>query len=316
MILFGSTIAAGRAHRGALESGSGECRSTRSMLSIALAVFVALLVAPNGRAQSGATTQPDDPCDDSNSRPPVTKADVEIAQRARQILDSPDKWNRADTRVCPAGAKTYSVYCALEKATDEVSGDFQHRGAAMQEMRFVVEDVAPKGKDYEHRLMGYNNDASTTFADIQKAMGMLESRIAQRLKDQPATSQTGAVSGAAVCSPPALASADIQILRRVREILDSPAKWNRASTQECPADATTFGLYCAFAKASTEVKGNFDGGGVAIDVVRSLIDHKKYPARLVDYNNDPAVTLADVQKLLQVVEDRLVKQLADGQGVK
>src|SRR3984957_20594472 len=49
--------------------------------------------------------------DDSQARPPVTQADIQIVKRARTILDSPSKWNRADTRVCPAGAKTFSLYC-------------------------------------------------------------------------------------------------------------------------------------------------------------------------------------------------------------
>jgi len=274
-----------------------------------LAVLIGL-TAPSSRAQSGE--RPGDPCDESYVRPPVTKADVQIAKRARQILDSPKKWNHADTRVCPPGAGTFSLYCALEKATDEVSGNFEHRGAAMQEARFVIEDITPKGKDYDHRLMGYNNDPSTTFPDIQKVLRLLETRIAKRLKDQPPTSQTAATSSAAVSCAPKLTSADIQIIKRVREILDSPSKWNRASSQVCPPDARTFGLYCAFEKASREVKGNFDGGGAAIEEVRALIDQKKYPARLVDYNNDPAVTFADIQKLLQLVEDRLVRQLADG----
>src|SRR5271169_3879297 len=83
---------------------------------------------------------------DSQARPTVTKADVRIVQRAREILNSPEKWNRADNRDCPATAKTFSLYCALEKATDEVSGNFEHRGAAMQEARFVIEDVAPNWK--------------------------------------------------------------------------------------------------------------------------------------------------------------------------
>src|SRR5215471_10079641 len=79
--------------------------------------------------------------DDSNARPPVTAADIQIVQKARKILDSPAKWNRADTRVCPDDAKTFSLYCALEKATKEVSKEFEHRGAAMQEARFVIEEV-------------------------------------------------------------------------------------------------------------------------------------------------------------------------------
>jgi hypothetical protein len=288
------------------------CRMTRWIRFIALAVLIGLLAAPHGLSQSAAATPSADPCDEAYVRPPVTKADVQIAKRARQILGSPRKWNRADTRVCTPDATTFSLYCALEKATDEVSGNFEHRGAAMQEARFVIEDISFKGKEYDHRLMGYNNDPSTTFPDIQKVLRLLESRIAKRLKDQPLTSQTAAASAAAVCPAPALTSADIQIMKRVRGILDSPSKWNRASSQECPSDAQTFGLYCAFEKASREAKGSFDGGGAAIDEVRTLIDQRKYPARLVDYNNDPAVTFADIQKLLQLVEERLERQLADG----
>lgn len=91
--------------------------------------------------------------DDDYVRPPVTKTDIEIVKRAQQILNSPAVWNRKDNRVCPKDAKKFSLYCALEKATDEVNGNFEHRGAAMQEARFVIEDVAP-GRKYEHRLMG------------------------------------------------------------------------------------------------------------------------------------------------------------------
>ena len=103
--------------------------------------------------------------EDSEVKPPVTKADLQIVQRARKILDSPAKWNRKDTRECSPherqnrasvgtpderpkqpnnprsgslasgtpteGEKTFSLYCALEEATKEVSGDFKHRGAAI-----------------------------------------------------------------------------------------------------------------------------------------------------------------------------------------
>jgi hypothetical protein len=81
--------------------------------------------------------------DDPDARPTVTKADVRIVKRAREILNSPSSWNRADTRLCPADAKTFSLYCALEKATNDVTGNFKHRGAAMQEARFVIDEVAP-----------------------------------------------------------------------------------------------------------------------------------------------------------------------------
>jgi hypothetical protein len=135
-------------------------------------------------AQAGQKQPANPGGDDSNVRPPVTGADLRIAKRAQEILDTPSKWNRADTRNCPAAARTFSLYCALERATDEVSGNFKHRGAAMQEARFVIDDVAPNAKSYEHRLMGYNNDPTTSFADIQRFFTLLQDRIRRRLADQ------------------------------------------------------------------------------------------------------------------------------------
>lgn len=119
--------------------------------------------------------------DNSEARPPVSKADLRIVERARTILNSSAKWNRADTRVCPSAARTFSLYCALRKATEEVTGDFQHRGAAMQEARFVIDDIAPNAKSYDHRLMGYNNDPTTTFADVRKFFRLLDERVAKQL---------------------------------------------------------------------------------------------------------------------------------------
>ncbi len=127
---------------------------------------------------------------ESEARPPVNEADVRVVRRAKQILRSPAKWNRADTRICPAEAKTFSLYCALEQATKEISGNFEHRGAAMQEARFVIEEIAPNAGYYGHRLMDFNNDPDTTFFDIQKFFQVLETRIAARLTKQPRSSQS------------------------------------------------------------------------------------------------------------------------------
>jgi hypothetical protein len=40
----------------------------------------------------------------------ISREALEIVRRAREILDSPSKWNRADNRVCPETAKTFSLY--------------------------------------------------------------------------------------------------------------------------------------------------------------------------------------------------------------
>jgi len=114
------------------------------------------LVLAVGCASSAAARHPI--ADDPDARPPVTQADVRVVQRARQLLASPAAWNRADNRQCPAGAHSLSLYCALEAATIEVYGGFEHRGAAMQEARFAIEQIAP-GRDYRLAEQPSRSDA-------------------------------------------------------------------------------------------------------------------------------------------------------------
>jgi hypothetical protein len=155
---------------------TSKIRFTRIYLYIGLLV-ITLLSPFAAKAQATATQS----VSDSNVKPPVTKVDLQIIKRAREILDAPAKWNRADNRECPAEAKTFSLYCALQKATIEVTGKAEHRGAALQEARFVIDEIAAD-RNYEHRLMNYNNDPTTTFADIQEVLRITESLITLRLK--------------------------------------------------------------------------------------------------------------------------------------
>jgi len=263
-------------------------------IQIAVGCFTTLLSAICLHGQSG----------DSNARPPVTKADIDIVKRAAEILNSPAKWNRADDRVCPPDAKTFSLYCALEKATLEVSKDFEHRGAAMQEARFVIEEVAPNASRYSHRLMDYNNDPNTTFADVQGVFWLLEKHIAMRL----ANPRVSASAAPAVV----VTAVDVRVAKRVRELLDSPAKWDRADT-ECSANAKSVNLICAFEQAEKEVTGSTDDGSAIAEaraMIRELDPTHKYKARLVDYNADPSVTFADFQNFLRQLEERLAARAA------
>jgi len=270
-------------------------------LFLAALIFAGLTITQATAGQSG---------DDSQSRPPVSKSDVEIVKRARQILDSSEKWNRADNRSCPDSEAKFSLYCALEKATFEVTGDFAHRGAAMQEARFVIDDdLAPKN-NYGHRLMDYNNDPHTTFADVQRFFDLLQGRIEGRLEDQEANPPAA--------EKPAVAKVtqtDIEIVKKVEAILDSPARWDRASSQDCTADAKTFGLYYAFEAASIAVTGKYDDQAAGIREAQQLISRTapnaaRYAARLVDYNNDPTVTFEDLQRLMETVRINLENRVA------
>ena len=155
----------------------------RPGIRIALVVS-ALLMLPLAVSAQAPATQPAT-AGDSDVRPPVTPADLQILQRARRLLDSPAKWNRADNRKCPAEAKTFSLYCALETATIQSGKNFEHRGAALQEMRFVIDEITVE-RNYDHRLMDYNNDPATTFADIQEVFRITESLMTLRLKGNKA----------------------------------------------------------------------------------------------------------------------------------
>jgi hypothetical protein len=145
---------------------------------------IASLLLPLVAAAQTPAAQPAS-ADDSDARPPVTTADLQVVQRARRLLDSPAKWNRADNRKCPADAKTFSLYCALETATVQSGRSFEHRGAALQEMRFVIDEITAE-RNYDHRLMDYNNDPTTTFADIQEVFRITESLMTLRLKGSKA----------------------------------------------------------------------------------------------------------------------------------
>ncbi len=85
------------------------------------------------------------PADFPDANPPVGPDDIRIVHRPNEILNSPSKCNRKDNRQCPATERTYSLYCALENATREISNKFEHRRAAMQQARFVIEEDLAKG---------------------------------------------------------------------------------------------------------------------------------------------------------------------------
>ncbi len=103
---------------------------------------------------------------DTTRAVPPSDLDRQIAQRAAAILSSASVWNRADNRNCSMMDTTWSIYCALERASIEVTGGFNHRRPALETVRQVVEERTV-GRKYEHRLMDYNNDPTTHLNDVR-----------------------------------------------------------------------------------------------------------------------------------------------------
>jgi len=102
--------------------------------------------------------------------------DRAILKRADVILSAANLWSRADDRKCLPTATSWSIYCAAERATIEITGGFHHRRPAMELVRQIV-DERSKGRSYHHRLMEYNNDASTTLADVHSLFAEAIGRI-------------------------------------------------------------------------------------------------------------------------------------------
>ena len=114
----------------------------------------------------------------------VTSEDLRILTRADEILRDESVWNRQDDRECndDNARGQWSLFCALEKACVEVLGQYDHRRVALQEVRFAVED-ATRGRQFEHRLMDFNNLPETQFGDVKRVLQVSMERVATRLRD-------------------------------------------------------------------------------------------------------------------------------------
>jgi len=117
---------------------------------------------------------------------PVTVEDVRILERAEELLKDESVWNRHDERECQDDEATgkRSLFCALQRASIDVLGVYDHRRVALQEVRFAVED-ATRGRTFEHRLRDFNNLPETGLADIKRVLQVAKQRVASRLRAKP-----------------------------------------------------------------------------------------------------------------------------------
>jgi hypothetical protein len=106
--------------------------------------------------------------------------DQKIVHEAAAILSTEAAWNRADNRKCPANATTWSIYCALEKATFDVTGGIHHRRPAVEVVREIVEERTA-ARNYHHHLTDYNNDPATHLDDVQSLFQEALSRIEEAI---------------------------------------------------------------------------------------------------------------------------------------
>jgi len=109
----------------------------------------------------------------------VTADDIKILDTAALILDKPEHWGHDYNRLCLFKDK-WSLFCALAKASIDVTGEYKHRRVAMQEVRFTVNEQFP-GRWKIHQLMDFNNHKDTTYLDIRKVLDDTKKRLEARL---------------------------------------------------------------------------------------------------------------------------------------
>lgn len=116
-------------------------------------------------------------------RPEPNETDLRVLKEAYQLLDTPDSWNNEDDRKCEDdfSVERWSLYCVLKRASIDVTGDFNHRGASLNIVRQQISDQNPERK-YQHQLMDFNNEE--TFQEIRNTLNSSIMRMEQLLKDR------------------------------------------------------------------------------------------------------------------------------------
>jgi hypothetical protein len=109
----------------------------------------------------------------------VTEADVKILEEARALIPDDSKWAHNDDQQCDLEATSWTLFCALQKASFDVLGEFQLRRPALEETRYVIDEMTKQG--LEKRLIDYNNLPSTKLDDIHKVLDIALEKIKARL---------------------------------------------------------------------------------------------------------------------------------------
>ncbi len=106
---------------------------------------------------------------------------------------------------------------------------------------------------------------------------------------------------------------DLRIILRARQLLADESAWDRQDDRVCEPTDTTFSLYCSLHRATIEVTGEFHHRHPALASIRLVVGmawRDRYSAhRLMNFNNHPDTTLANIQATLAAAERRIREAL-------
>ncbi len=123
---------------------------------------------------------------DKDPNVPFSPEDLQILAQARKLLQDPDQWNDQDDRRCEDDQENgkYSFFCALQTASTQVVGEYNHRNAVMQLIRRLIEENYPN-LEYEHRFKDFNNRPNTSLEDIHRLLDEAEGIVQRQLEQEP-----------------------------------------------------------------------------------------------------------------------------------
>ncbi len=109
----------------------------------------------------------------------VTAQDLAVLQEAKSLLSNSENWAKDSKRECQGGPP-YNLYCALERASIAITGQYIHRRPALQEVRFVIDDRY-KDRWQIHRLGDFNGHEKTTHTEVIEVIDTAANRIKFKL---------------------------------------------------------------------------------------------------------------------------------------
>jgi hypothetical protein len=106
---------------------------------------------------------------------------------------------------------------------------------------------------------------------------------------------------------------DIRIIQRALALVSNATVWNREDNRVCPASPQKWSVFCALTQATVEIAGGVHYRQPALQMVREDLNevggNRLNKHRLMDYNNHPDTTLADIHDLLRTAQTRLEQQI-------
>jgi hypothetical protein len=105
---------------------------------------------------------------------------------------------------------------------------------------------------------------------------------------------------------------DIRIIERAVQLLANDAVWNKEDNRKCPPGQAKISLFCALQQATTEISGGVHYRQPALQAVREVLNevggNRVKLHRIMDYNNHPETTLAEIHMLLNTAKARVEKR--------